>query len=147
MANIDRLLQRLLELASGSNEYFVSESLSFLPLLDNYRKPRHDVDVAIAQELFEQRKHLFTPDEHVHFLSLSQVAIAAESGIARALSPRTGFVHVEGPDGLLDLSCYVRAVAGGARPTPPAPAVRTRSNRARGRLGRPPTGPSARPAG
>jgi hypothetical protein len=32
MSNTRRLLQRLLELANGSLDYFVSGSLSFLPL-------------------------------------------------------------------------------------------------------------------
>jgi hypothetical protein len=108
MANTTRLLPRLLELVGDSDEYFVSGSLSFLPLLGNYRQPVHDVDAAISQELFQKRKHLFGPTEEIRFLSLAEVAVASESPLAKVFSPRTGFVHVDGPDGLLDLSCYCR---------------------------------------
>jgi hypothetical protein len=108
MVNVKFLLTRLLRIVGDSDEYFVSGSLSFLPLLGNYRQPEHDVDAAIAQELFQTRKRLFGPTERIRFLPLSEVAIATESRLARILAPRTGFVHVDGPDGLLDLSCYRR---------------------------------------
>jgi hypothetical protein len=112
MVNTKSLLTRLLEIAGDSTEYFVSGSLSFLPLLGNYRRPVHDVDAAIARELFHARKSLFRPSEHIRYLRLSEVAIAAESRLAKALSPRTDFVHVDGADGLLDLSCYRRGAGG-----------------------------------
>jgi hypothetical protein len=48
----------------------------------------------------------------IRFLPLSEVAIATESTLARALAPRTGFVHVDGPEGLLDLSCYRKSARG-----------------------------------
>jgi hypothetical protein len=108
MMNTKLLLERLLTIVGDSDEYFVSGSLSFLPLLGNYRNPVHDVDVAISHELFQTRKHFLDPAEHVRFLTLSEVAIAMESGLARALSPRTGFIHLESPNGLIDLSCYRR---------------------------------------
>jgi hypothetical protein len=112
MAKAKLLLLRLLEITGDSDAYFVSGSLSFLPLLSNYRQPAHDVDAAIAQELFQARKRLFGSTERVRFLPLSEVAIAAESPLARAVAPRTGFVHVDGPDGLLDLACYRRSARG-----------------------------------
>ncbi|MEW6206887.1 MAG: hypothetical protein AB1631_00865 [Acidobacteriota bacterium] len=108
MVSTKSLLIRLLEIVGDSAEYFVSGSLSFLPLTGNYRQPAHDLDAAISKELFHARKHLFHPSEHIHYLSLSEVAIASESSFARAFSPQTEFVHVDGVDGLLDLSCYRR---------------------------------------
>ncbi|MFQ5824175.1 MAG: hypothetical protein ACE5JB_08990 [bacterium] len=53
------LLKKLLQLMGKSDEYFVSGSLSFLPLLGNYRPPLHDVDAAIARDLFQARRHMF----------------------------------------------------------------------------------------
>jgi hypothetical protein len=108
---VKSLLTRLLEVVGDSTEYFVSGSLSFLPLLASYRRPVHDVDAAVAQELFHARTSLFHSSERIRYLHLSEVAIASESRLAKALSPRTGFVHVDVADGLLDLSCY-RRVAG-----------------------------------
>lgn len=108
MVNAKSLLIRLLEIVGDSTEYFVSGSLSFLPLVGSYRQPVHDVDAAIAQELFHARKHLFRPSEGIRHLPLSEVAIASESSFAKALSPQTEFVHVDVAGGLLDLSCYRR---------------------------------------
>lgn len=108
MVNAKSLLIRLLEIVGDSTEYFVSGSLSFLPLLGSYRQPARDVDAAIAQELFNARKYLFHPSERIRHLPLSEVAIASESSFAKALSPQTGFVHVDVAGGLLDLSCYRR---------------------------------------
>jgi hypothetical protein len=102
---------RLQELVGNSKEYFVSGSLSFLPLLDNYRQP-HDVDVAISRKLFQARRSVFGPSADVRILRLSEVAIAEGFSIARVLTPRTGFVHVFTPDGLLDMSCYSRTPHG-----------------------------------
>jgi hypothetical protein len=112
MTNIKLLLLHLLNAVGESDEYFVSGSLSFLPLIGNYRQPAHDVDAAIAQELFQKRKHLFGSAEHIRFLRLSEVAIAAESRLARAVTPQTSFVHIDSPNGLLDLSCYRREAQG-----------------------------------
>lgn len=108
MVDAKSLLVRLLQVVGDSTEYFVSGSLSFLPLAGNYRQPIHDVDAAIAQELFQAKNFLFRPSESVRYLSLSEVAIASESPFAKALFPRTQFIHVDGPDGLLDLACYRR---------------------------------------
>lgn len=109
--NPKRLLIRLKELVGSSKEYFVSGSLSFLPLLDNYRQP-HDVDVAIRRERFQARRSVFGPSVDVRTLRLSEVAIAERFSIARVLTPRTGFVHVFTTAGLLDISCYSRTPRG-----------------------------------
>ncbi|MFQ5888659.1 MAG: hypothetical protein ACE5JR_01265 [Gemmatimonadota bacterium] len=105
-ANAGLLLERLLETVAGSDDYFVSGSLSFLPLLGNCRQPEHDVDAAIERGVFERGKRVLSAVERIRVLRLSEVAIASELRLPRLLSPRTGFVHVTGPLGLLDVSCY-----------------------------------------
>jgi len=99
MVEAKSLLIRLLQIVGDSLEYFVSGSLSFLPLAGNYRQPIHDVDAAIAYDLFQAKKFLFRPFESVRHLSLSEVAIASESPFAKALFLRTQFIHVDGPTG------------------------------------------------
>ncbi|MCI0691839.1 hypothetical protein L0337_07505 [candidate division KSB1 bacterium] len=111
LKNPKRLLIRLQELVGDSQEYFVSGSLSFLPRLNNYRQP-HDVDVAVSRELFQTRRSVLDPSDDVRILRLSEVAIAEGFPIAKVLTPRTGFVHVFNPDGLLDISCYSRTPRG-----------------------------------
>jgi hypothetical protein len=108
MFSAKALLIRLMKIVGASDEYFVSGSLSFLPLLGNYRQPEHDLDAAIGQELFQRRRQFLDPTDQVRFLLLSEVAVADKFPLARLLSPRTGFIHVDTPDGLLDLSCYRR---------------------------------------
>lgn len=103
---IRRVLDTLLRIVGESPGYFVSGSLSFLPLLPAYREPEHDVDVGVSAELFRERKADFEAAGHVHVLRLSEVAIADASPIARLLAPRTRFVHIDTPDGLIDLSQY-----------------------------------------
>jgi len=110
--NAKHLLARLLEITQGSEEYFVSGSLSFLPLLGNYRAPEHDVDAAIARESFDRRRSRLAPGERVRFLRLAEVAVAGASPLAQFFSPRTSFTHLETPDGLLDLACYRRGARG-----------------------------------
>jgi hypothetical protein len=53
--DIPGLLRLLQDWTAGSEEYFVSGSLSFLPVLGSYREPGHDVDVAVSQGLFTAR--------------------------------------------------------------------------------------------
>jgi hypothetical protein len=106
------LLERLLRVVAGSRDYFVSGSLSFLPLLPPYREPGHDVDAALEQRLFEARRGAISAEGEARVLRLAEVAVAQDSAIARWVSPRTGFVHVETADGLLDLAAYT---AGGGR--------------------------------
>lgn len=106
--DIAGVLRRLLDILGSSPDYFVSGSLSFLPLVPRYREPRHDVDVGVAAELFEARRAAFEAAGEVHVLRLSEVAIADAASATRLLAPRTGFVHVETPDGLIDLSQFAR---------------------------------------
>ena len=79
MSDIKGLLIRPLQIVGNSDDYFVAGSLSFLPLLGNYREPQHDVDVAIAQDLFSKQAHTLSPQEHIRWLLLSEVAIAGQS--------------------------------------------------------------------
>lgn len=105
--NAKALLGRFLDLANGSSAYFVSGSFSFLPRLQHYREPEHDLDIAVDTRLFARiRKHL-RPDETVHVLSLPEVALADRWIISRLLPARTSFVHVTTSAGLLDLAHYV----------------------------------------
>lgn len=71
-----------------------------------YREPKHDVDVGVSVELFEQRRAEFETAGHVHVLRLSEVAVADTSRPARLLAPRTKFVHINTPEGLIDLSQF-----------------------------------------
>jgi hypothetical protein len=50
--NTKRLLQTILAAVDSDNDYFISGSLSFLPLLDYYRWPGHDIDFSISQYTF-----------------------------------------------------------------------------------------------
>jgi hypothetical protein len=103
---VRQLLERLLRIVADSEDYFVSGSLSFLPLLPAYREPMHDVDASIHATLFEDRRVIVAAEGQIQILRLAEVAVAQNSPIARALSPRTDFIHVNTPDGLLDLSVY-----------------------------------------
>jgi hypothetical protein len=100
------LLSRFLELADGSTQYFVSGSFSFLPRLQYYRDPDHDLDVAIESGSFLRiQKHLRS-NETIHVLSLADLAVAEGLIIPRFLPARTSFVHVDTPAGLLDFAHY-----------------------------------------
>lgn len=103
---IRRVLETVLRIVGESPEYFVSGSLSFLPLLPRYREPKHDVDVGVSVELFRQHRAEFEAAGHLHVLRLSEVAIADASPVTWLLAPRTKFVHIATPDGLIDLSQY-----------------------------------------
>jgi hypothetical protein len=100
------ILETFLGIVRESQDYFVSGSLSFLPLVAPYRAPKHDVDVGVSVDLFEQRRGEFEAAGHVHVLRLSEIAVADTSGLTRLLSPRTGFVHIDTPEGLIDLTQF-----------------------------------------
>lgn len=104
--SVRALLERLLDIVGGSPEYFVTGSLSFLPLLSAYREPMHDVDVGIRVDLFQERRAAFETAGRVHVLRLYEVAVADRSRLARLAAPRTGFVHVDTDEGLIDLAQY-----------------------------------------
>lgn len=104
--SVRQLLERLLRIVADSDDYFVSGSLSFLLLLPAYREPVHDVDASLSVPLFEARREVIAAEGEMHVLRLGEVAVAQDSPITRVLSPRTDFIHVDTPDGLLDLTVY-----------------------------------------
>jgi len=103
---VRKLLERLLHIVSESGDYFVSGSLSFLPLVEPYREPAHDVDASMSVTLFESRRDVIAAQGRIQVLRLGEVAVAQDSRASRVLSPRTDFIHVNTPDGLLDLTVY-----------------------------------------
>src|SRR3990172_5495059 len=105
------VMECLLRIVGDSDDYFVSGSLSFLPLLDEYREPEHDVDASIDKRLFQDRRQLVEREGCPHFLRLREVAVAESSPVSRILAPRTDFVHLDTPEGLLDLTLYRRCGA------------------------------------
>ncbi len=106
IVNIHCALNKLLCIVGDAKDYFISGSLSFLPLLPDYREPIHDVDVAISIELFQQRKAEFEAAGQPRVLRISEIAIAKESLLAGLPTPKTKFVHVETNNGLIDIAQY-----------------------------------------
>ena len=104
--DIRRVLDTFLHIVRDSSDYFISGSLSFLPLLPRYREPKHDVDVGISIDLFRHRQAEFEAAGDLHVLRLSGVAIADASPVARLPTPRTKFVHINTTDGLIDVAQY-----------------------------------------
>ena len=107
---LHRQLQRVIELLGDSTNYFISGSLSFLPLTGWHRDPEHDIDLAIKSSTFEARLRRLYPAETVKRLRLSEVALAESSLITRIVSPRTGFLHLKGAYGLVDTACYTEGI-------------------------------------
>jgi hypothetical protein len=107
--DVDSLLSSLLRIVGESEDYFVSGSLSFLPLTGRYRDPEHDVDVGISYPLFEARRQVIEAEGDLQILRLREVAIADTSRLAGILIAKTGVAHLETPDGLLDFGRYRRA--------------------------------------
>jgi len=103
---IRRLLERLLRIVGESTDYFVSGSLSFIPLVPAYREPEHDVDASLSGPLFRSRREMVATEGQIQVLRFGEVAVAQDLPISRFLSPRTDFMHVNTPDGLLDLTIY-----------------------------------------
>jgi hypothetical protein len=64
------------------------------------------VDVGVSVDTFRQHQDEFEAAGHLHVLRLSEVAIADALPVTRLLSPRTKFVHIHTPNGLIDLSQY-----------------------------------------
>ncbi|MCI0449635.1 MAG: hypothetical protein L0Y79_07600 [Chlorobi bacterium] len=100
------LFKCLFEFIGNSDEYFVTGSLSFLPLLSNYRDTGTDIDVGISSSLFEKRKVHLKSFDRVHILRLDEVAVASESKLAHILSPKTSFMHLHTKDAMLDISRF-----------------------------------------
>jgi hypothetical protein len=104
--SIKKLFEALFRIIGDSDDYFITGSLSFLPLVDPYREPAHDIDVSLSRELFQKRRNVIVKEGKVKVLRLSEVAVAMDSSITRILVPRTDFIHVDTGEGLLDLSFY-----------------------------------------
>ena len=107
--DVDALLSSLLRIVGPSDDYFVSGSLSFLPLTGRHRAPEHDVDVGISYPLFEARRAVIEREGDLQILRLREVAIADTAPLARILIAKTGFAHLETPNGLLDFGRYRRS--------------------------------------
>jgi hypothetical protein len=96
----------LFDLLAGSPHYMVTGSLSFLPLIADYREPGQDLDVFIRRDVFEARRRAFEAVGRVRVLRVPEVAVATTAPISKVLMPRTGFVHVDTCYGLLDVVQY-----------------------------------------
>ena len=101
------LLQQLLSILGNTNEYFISGSLSFLPLIQNYREPGRDIDILISKNAYQIIKNKLRDQADEHILSLAEVAVANISIVTKIISPKTGFIHYETENGLIDLSLYL----------------------------------------
>jgi hypothetical protein len=104
--SIKKLYESLFRIIGDSEDYFISGSLSFLPLMVPYREPAHDIDVSLSKTLFHARRHIISEEGKIRALRLPEVAVAMDSSITRILAPKTDFFHVETGDGLLDISIY-----------------------------------------
>ena len=100
------LFSVLFDLLAGSPNYMVTGSLSFLPLIPDYREPGQDLDVFIRRDVFEARRHAFKRAGTLQVLRVPEVAVAGTALISRVFVPKTGFVHVGTCDGLLDVVQY-----------------------------------------
>lgn len=109
--SIDRLLESFFRIMGNSEDYFISGSLSFLPLLNNYRKPGLDIDISIKKSIFFQRQEQILKEGSLKVLRLSEVAVANTSNFVKWISPKTDFIHLETADGLLDLTLYTEKKA------------------------------------
>jgi hypothetical protein len=101
----------LSEVLAGSPHYMVTGSLSFLPLVPYYREPGQDLDVFIRRDVFEARRQAFEAAGTLQVLRVPEVAVATSAPIARVFKPKTGFVHVDTCDGLLDVVQYEERLA------------------------------------
>ncbi len=100
------LFDKLFRILDGDNNYFISGSLSFLPLLDNYRKPGHDLDAAIWKNTYIRKSDRIKEEGQPVRLRLSEVAVANTAKIPEIADPLTGFIHLENDEGLLDIMLY-----------------------------------------
>jgi len=104
--SVKKLFESLFRIIGDSEDYFVSGSLSFLPLMTPYREPGHDIDVSLVETLFHARRHIISEEGKLRALRLPEVAVATDSSITRILAPKTDFYHVTTSEGLLDISMY-----------------------------------------
>ncbi len=103
---IKKLFEALFRIIGDSNDYFITGSLSFLPLVAPYREPGDDIDVALSRELFQTRRDIIAKEGKIKVLRLPEVAVAMDSSITRILVPRTDFIHLDTGEGLLDFLFY-----------------------------------------
>ncbi len=104
--SVKKLFESLFRIIGDSEDYFISGSFSFLPLLASYREPAHDIDVSLAKTLFHAQRHIISEEGKIRALRLHEVAVAMDSSITRILAPKTDFFHLETREGLLDISKY-----------------------------------------
>jgi hypothetical protein len=100
------LFDTMFDVLAGSPHYMVTGSLSFLPLTPDYRAPGEDLDVFIRRDVFEGNRRAFENAGVLRVLRVPEVAVAGTSLIAKAFVPRTGFVHLETNEGVLDVVLY-----------------------------------------
>ena len=89
-----QLLERLLRIVGDSQDYFVSGSLSFLPLQPPYRPSGDDMDASFSVKLFHERRDSIVNERCVHVLRFDEVAVAQDSPLAGFLAPRTALAQV-----------------------------------------------------
>lgn len=100
------LFDTMFHVLAGSPHYMVTGSLSFLPLTGDYRAPGEDLDVFIRRDVFEGIRCALENVGTVRVLRVPEVAVAGTSMFAKVFAPKTGFVHVETAEGLLDIVLY-----------------------------------------
>ncbi|AAM05051.1 hypothetical protein [Methanosarcina acetivorans] len=102
----DKLFESLEKIVEKSQDYLVIGSLSFLPLLKNYREPGIDLDISIEKGLFYRRKNIVEAIGNIQVLRLNEIAVANKSFVSKLISPKTDFIHLETKEGLLDIQLY-----------------------------------------
>jgi hypothetical protein len=99
------LLLSLLRIVGDRDDYFVSGSLSFLPLT-GHRKPGNDVDAFISRALFRERGEAIRREGKIRTVRLGEfVRRGQPPGMLRA---RSSVVQLSRPEGHIDLACYRR---------------------------------------
>jgi len=104
--SVEGLFQKLFRILEGDENYYVSGSLSFLPLVGNYREPGYDLDVLIWENTYKKKIDKINAEGTGIPLRLSEVAVANTSKMPKLFDPVTGFIHLENEEGLLDISLY-----------------------------------------
>lgn len=104
--SISGLFDIMFDVLAGSPHYMVTGSLSFLPLTQGHREPGEDLDVFIRRDVFEAKRNAFKCAGAMQVLRVPEVAVAGTSAVSRVFAPRTGFVHLETAEGLLDIVQY-----------------------------------------
>jgi hypothetical protein len=104
--NTKRLLQTILAAVDSDNDYFISGSLSFLPLLDYYRWPGHDIDFSISQYTFRKNKNILKGDGYISRVPLKVIPIMKQNPFFSHLPIPTKFYHILSSHGLLDLTLF-----------------------------------------